>query len=139
MLSHSAQSFSSETGQQCLLWGPLHSEGAACCPIRSKVVEQMAPLPQYGSQAGKQPRKAVSPVTAGVQEAQQHIHQQRRPYLPLDCLAAVTEEVAQVQRLLDLHEAEYFAVHEDRPALRAGVVEAHRIRQCIHAPAIRPG
>jgi hypothetical protein len=28
-----------------------------------------------------------------MQEAQQHVHQQRRPHLPLDGLAAVPEEV----------------------------------------------
>ena len=69
MLSHSRKSLSSETGQERLLRSPLYPKRAACCPIRSEVIDQMATLPQYGSQAGKQPREAVPPVAAGVQEA----------------------------------------------------------------------
>jgi hypothetical protein len=104
MLSHMRAVLLSEAGQECLLWSPLHAEGATCCPIRAEVIEQVATLPESGPQTGEQPCEAVPPVAAGVQEAEQYIHQQRGPHLPLDRLAAVAEEVAQVQCLLDLLE-----------------------------------
>ena len=96
MLSHTHQHRSGKTGQISLLRSPLQAEGASCCPIRAKVVEQVATLPEHGPQAGKQPRETVRPVAARVQEAQQHVHQQRRPDLPLNGVPTVAEEVAEV-------------------------------------------
>ena len=104
MLSHILGPASPKTGQECLLGSPLHSERAACCPIGSKVIEQVAALPEDSPQAGEESREAVAPVTAGMQESEQHVHQQRGPDLPLDCLAAMPQEGPQVQRLLDLPE-----------------------------------
>ena len=121
MLSHRREVLSSKTGQEGLLRRPLQPERAACCPVRSQVIEQVATLPEHGPQAGKQPCEAVCPVAAGVQEAQQHVHQQRRPYLPLDGLAAVPKEVAQVQRLLDLLEEGL-----DAPARLVQIADARR-------------
>jgi hypothetical protein len=102
MLSHTRPVSSSETGQKCLLRRPLRAQRGTCCPIRSKVVEHVSTLPWHRAQARKQPRETVTPGTTGVQESQQDVHQQRGPCLPLDRLAAVAEEVAQAQRLLDL-------------------------------------
>ena len=121
MLSHSTKSVLAKTGQKGLLRSPLHAEGLTCCPIRSKIVEKVATLPEHGAQARKQPCEAVSPVAAGVQEAQQHVHQESRPDLPLDRLAIVPQEVAQVQRLLYLLEE-----HLNAPARLVQIADTGR-------------
>ena len=115
MLSHLRGWSWAKTGQESLLRSPLQPERAACCPIRVEIGQQTATLPEHGAEAGEEPGEAMRPATPGMEESQQHIHQQRRPQLPLDRVTVVAEKVSNLQRLLDLLEK-----HLDIPA---GLVE----------------
>gem|GEM_PF-6447515 len=81
-----------------------HRKAAACCPITSQHSQQVQPLPHRRSHHSEEPRKTMPPLAHVRGEAQQHIHQQRRPYLPADGVGVVTEEVAELERLLHLLE-----------------------------------
>ena len=75
----------------------------------------MASLPEYSTKTCEQAGKAVAPVAAGVQETKQYVHQKCGPNLPLDRIAAVPEEVPQVQCLLDLLEEDLDVPAGDEP------------------------
>ena len=109
-----------------------HAEAAACCPITSQQFGEPQAVPRHRPHQTKQPREAVVPVAEKSQESQHHVEQQRHPDLPLDRVFAVAEEVAQLQRLLDLLEKRL-----DRPAAFVQVRDAagrpfHIVRDECH-------
>jgi len=80
------------------------SEGAGCCPIGLQETGHIPSAPESASQQGKEPDEAVAPVVEEGQESQEHIDQQRRPYLPAHGIGAVAQKIGQLQGLLDLFE-----------------------------------
>ena len=63
----------------------------SCCPITSQQPHEVKSLPHRRARHGKEACKAVPPLADVRRKAQQHIHQQRRPYLPTDGIGAVAE------------------------------------------------
>ena len=59
------------------------------------------------------------PAAHPAQKTHQHVEQQRRPDLPTDGVGAVTQEIAQLQALLDL-----FEEHFDLPAAAIQIGQA---------------
>ena len=85
-----------------MLWARQHSIAASGCPIADEKRDEVEALPEARADQRKQARKAMAPATQMGQEPHQKVSQQRRPYLPLDGLLVMADEVNQLHRLLDL-------------------------------------
>ena len=91
-----------------LLWTGEHSESTTGCPIGGEERDDVEAMPEAGANQRKQSGEAVAPATQMGEEAHQQVSQQRGPYLPLDCLLVVADEINQLHRLFDLLEKRLF-------------------------------
>ena len=74
------------------------------CPTAFEQIGQVALEPESGADIGEEASEAVFPSAAPGEEAQEQMHEQRGPHLPLDGVGVVPEEVDQLHRLLELFE-----------------------------------
>jgi len=111
----------SESGQMGLLGRAQKAPAAPGCPIDFQQAAPFQFLPQRRAPQGKAAGKALTPLAQPSAETQQHLGQQRRPYLPLHRVGRVAEEVCQLEGLLELLEE-----HLDRPAGPAKVGDGLR-------------
>ena len=84
-----------------------HADSTTCCPIRAEGFEQfhnVAPQPRARPHHAREPREAVLPSRDVAEVAQEHVHQEPRPDLPLDRVLVVADEVADLAGLLELLE-----------------------------------
>src|ERR1019366_8884626 len=81
------------------------------CPTAFEQNGEVTLKPESRSDIGAEPGEAVCPPTAPGEEAQEQMHKQRGPHLPLDSVGVVPEEVDQLHGLLELLEKSF-----DRPA-----------------------
>lgn len=77
---------------------PHQGKTATCCPITSQQSHQIEPLPNRRAHHGEEPRKAVARLADVRRVTQQHVEQQRGPYLPADGVCAVAGEAAELDR-----------------------------------------
>ena len=101
VLSHSLRR---EAGEERLVWLGAHPPSRACCPIERQQVGQMETIPDDTADQGEETGEAMRPVVQKRLEAQQHVEQEGGPDLPAHSVGTVTEEVAELQGLLDLLE-----------------------------------
>ena len=92
------------------LFGRAHEVAAATgCPIAVEQAAQIQALPQRCTQQREEAGEAVAPLAQERTEAQQQIHQQRCPNLPAHGVGVVSEEVRQLERLLQFLEKDFDA------------------------------
>src|SRR5689334_8182151 len=101
---------SSKPGKIGVLRGGQVAEVSACCPTESEQIPQIHFAPQRRPQEREESGKGVIPAAHHTQETHQDVEQQGRPDLPAHRVSAVTQEIAQLQALLDL-----FKEHLDLP------------------------
>ena len=71
--------------------GSQQGKVTTCCPITSQQPSKIESLPHRRAHHGKEPCEAMLPLAEVRCVAQQHIHQQRGPYLPADGIGAVAK------------------------------------------------
>src|SRR5438876_1440619 len=86
------------------------------------------------AQQGKESSEAMAPLAYPSAEAQEHIGQERRPNLPAYCIGIMSQEVGQLEGLLDL-----FEKHFDVPPAPIQIDNRLRaplqvVRQKFHLP-----
>src|ERR1039458_357332 len=91
-----------ESVETRLLRGGNESEGTRSCPIALQEAGEIPSTPEGAADQSEDAGKAVIPSMSKGEEAQEHIDQQSRPYLPADSVCAVTQEIGQLEGLLDL-------------------------------------
>jgi len=103
-LSHRELRWCTKAGQIGLLRAGHHAKTSTGCPIAEKKRNDVESVPKAGPQQGEQACEAVPPTAQMSEEAHQQVGQQRRPYLPLDRLLVVADEVDQLHGLFQLLE-----------------------------------
>ena len=81
----------------------------ACCPIHFEGLDEIAPIPERAAHERCQPGEAQSPQRKISQVAQEEMRKQPDPYLPLDCVLAVADEVMDLAGLLEFLEESFDA------------------------------
>ena len=109
----------SKTVKTWLLRGCDEAEVARCCPIGFEETGKIPTPPQRATHEGKEPGETVTPTMDESQESQEHIDQQGRPDLPAHRIGAVSQEIGELEGLLDLLEEDF-----DRPAAAVKVGDA---------------
>ena len=79
-----------------------HSVSGPCCPIEVGQIEEAEAVPEHAPDKGEEASKAVRPLAGIGDVSEKNIQQQRGPQLPADGLLGVTEEVTDLEGLLDL-------------------------------------
>jgi len=117
------------------LFGRAHEVPAATgCPIAVEQAAQIQALPQRGAQQREEAGEAVAPLAQERTEAQQQIHQQRGPNLPSHGVGVVSEEVRQLERLLQFLEEDFDA---PTTAIRSAMVCALQVRLLVRNTSSR--
>ena len=78
--------------------------GPRGCPTAAEQFREIAPQPQRRTHIREQPRETVRPPLAPGEEAQQQMHEERGPHLPLHRVGAVAEKIHQLHTLFELFE-----------------------------------
>ena len=99
LLSHRA-----EAGKVGLLWSCAHAPSLTGCPIEAEELVELEAVPEDAADKGEEAGEAMGPFAEEGLEAEQDVEQERGPDLPADGIGAVTEEVAELEGLLDLLE-----------------------------------
>src|SRR6266498_2275191 len=119
-----------------LFWRSEKPEATSCCPIGFQKAAEIQLHPQRRAQQGKESSEAMAPFAYPSAEAQEHIGQERRPYLPAYCIGVVSQEVGQLQRLFDLLE-EYLDLPATPIQIDDGLCAPFQvIRQKRHFPQL---
>ena len=104
MLSHKRTGKSLESGQKRFFCGKYGSVRAVGCPIAAQEFAEVRFHPQRASHDPDTAREAAPPAGDVAQKAQQQVRQQPGPDLPLDGLLVGSDEVLQLERLLEFLE-----------------------------------